>query len=393
MRSMWTVVVASSSLGTSDATTRTNSTGCVHAAVISAGLPKACHASQRSRKNSSLSLLREPCGRPLGLPDWPGFQGINPRCLCFRTVKSLSAASAFDIASNHIQLRHHHGPQADDLWIVCFYTELRGRAPEAKFKDISAANDLLKDEEKRRRFDAGEIDASGAERPQERFYRDFADGPAYASHAAQDGFANNEELEEFLSRAFAGGGRRSQATFRARGQDVSYVLPVGFLDVANGSPRTITLPEGKTLQVTVPEGAEDRQMLRLRGQGMPGFGGEPAGDAYVELHVEPHAFFRRKDDNIHVEVPVTLKEAALGARIEVPTIGGPVTVTVPKGSNTGTTLRLRDRGIRNRKSGQRGHQLITLNVVLPATEEPELVAFLESWQPKIQQDPRKEMLS
>jgi DnaJ-class molecular chaperone len=264
---------------------------------------------------------------------------------------------------------------------------------ESKFKDISAANDLLKDKEKRRRFDMGEIDASGAERPQERFYRDFADGPAYASHAAQDGFANNEELEEFLARAFAGGGRRSQGTFRARGQDVSYVLPVGFLEVANGSARTITLPERKTLQVTVPEGAEDRQMLRLKGQGMPGFGGGPAGDAYVELHVEPHTFFRRKDDNILVEVPVTLKEAALGARIEVPTIGGPVTVTVPKGSNTGTTLRLRDRGIRNRKSGQRGHQLITLKAVLPTVEEPELVAFLESWQPKIQQDPRKEMLS
>ena len=187
-------------------------------------------------------------------------------------------------------------------------------------------------------------------------------------------------------------GRRSQGTFRARGQDVSYVFPVEFLDVANGAIRTITLPEGKTLQVTIPEGAEDRQMLRLKGQGMPGFGGGPAGDAYVELHVEPHPFFHRKDDNIHVEVPVTLKEAALGARIEVPTIGGPVTVTVPKGSNTGTTLRLRDRGIRNRKSGQRGHQLITLKVVLPAAEEPELVAFLESWQPKNQQNPRKEML-
>ncbi len=125
---------------------------------------------------------------------------------------------------------------------------------------------------------------------------------------------------------------------------------------------------------------------------MPGFGGGPAGDAYVELHVEPHPFLDRKDDNIHVEVPVTLKEAALGARIEVPTIGGPVTVTVPKGSNTGTTLRLRDRGIRNRKSGQRGHQLITLKVVLPAVEEPELVEFLETWRPKTQQDPRKEML-
>jgi DnaJ-class molecular chaperone len=170
------------------------------------------------------------------------------------------------------------------------------------------------------------------------------------------------------------------------------VLPVGFLDVANGAIRTITLPEGKTLQVTVPEGAEDRQMLRLKAQGMPGFGGGPAGDAYVELHVEPHPFFRRKDDNIHIEVPVTLKEAVLGARIEVPTVTGPVTMTVPKGSNTGTTLRLRDRGIRNRKSGQRGHQLITLKVVLPEAEESELVAFLETWQPKAHQDPRKEML-
>jgi DnaJ-class molecular chaperone len=145
--------------------------------------------------------------------------------------------------------------------------------------------------------------------------------------------------------------------------------------------------------VTIPEGAEDRQMLRLKGQGMPGFGGGPAGDAYVELHVEPHPFFQRKDDNVHVEVPVTLKEAVLGARIEVPTIGGPVTVTVPKGSNAGSTLRLRDRGIRNRRSGQRGHQLINLKVVLPTADEPALVAFLENWQPKAPQDPRKEMLT
>jgi DnaJ-class molecular chaperone len=267
------------------------------------------------------------------------------------------------------------------------------KAAEAKFKELSAANDLLKDKDKRRRFDAGEIDASGAERPQERFYRDFADGPAYASHAAQDGFESNEDLEEFLARAFAGGGQRSERIFRARGQDMSYILPVAFLDAANGAARTITLPDGKSLQVTVPEGAEDRQMLRLKEQGMPGFGGGPPGDAYVELHVEPHPFFRRKDDNIHVEVPVTLKEAVLGARIEVSTIGQPVTVTVPKGSNTGTTLRLRERGIRNRKTGQRGHQMITLKVILPAAEEPDLVAFLETWQPKTLQDPRKEMLT
>lgn len=262
---------------------------------------------------------------------------------------------------------------------------------EAKFKDISAATDLLKDKEKRRKFDAGEIDASGAERPQERYYRDFADGPAYTSHAAQDGFDSNEDLEEFLAKAFAGRGQRSQGTFRARGQDLSYVLPVTFLDAANGATHTISLPEGKTLQVTVPEGADDRQMLRLKEQGMPGYGGAPPGDAYVELHIQPHPFFRSKDDNIHVEIPVTLREAMLGGRIQVPTIGQPVTVTVPKGSNTGTTLRLRERGIRNRKTGQRGHQLITLKVVLPTAEEPELLSFLEAWQPKNEQHPRREM--
>ncbi|WP_375312860.1 J domain-containing protein [Bradyrhizobium sp. A5] len=262
---------------------------------------------------------------------------------------------------------------------------------EAKFKAISAANDLLKDKEKRRRFDAGEIDASGAERPQERFYRDFADGPAYTSHAAQDGFDSNEDLEEFLAKAFGGRGQRSERAFRARGQDVSYVLPVAFVDAASGGTQTIMLPDGKTLEVIVPEGAEDRQMLRLKGQGMPGYGGGPSGDAYVELHIQPHPFFHRKDDNIHVEIPVTLREAVLGGRIEVPTITQPVTVTVPKGSNSGTTLRLRERGIRNRKSGQRGHQLITLKVILPTVEEPELIQFLEAWHPKSPQDPRKEM--
>lgn len=267
------------------------------------------------------------------------------------------------------------------------------KAAEEKFKDISAANDLLKDKEKRRRFDAGEIDASGAEPPQERFYRDFADGPVHASHAAQDGFASNEALEEFLAQAFKGGGRRSHNTFRTRGQDVNYVLPVRFLQAANGAVRSITLAEGKTLQVTIPEGAEDRQMLRLKGQGNPGSGGGPSGDAYVELHIEPHPFFVRMDDNIHVEVPVTLKEAVLGAHVEIPTINGPVTMTIPKESNTGKTLRLRDKGIRNRKTGQRGHQLVTLKVVLPSVMDPELVTFLETWQPKDPDNPRKEMLA
>jgi len=262
----------------------------------------------------------------------------------------------------------------------------------ARFKEISAANDLLKDPETRRRFDAGEIDASGAEtraeRPQQPFYREYAEG---SGHAAQDGFPDSATMEEFLARAF-GGQRSPREPLRARGQDVSYSLPVAFVDAANGAARTVTLHDSKILQVTIPEGAEDRQMLRLKGQGMPGYGGGPPGDAYVELHVEPHALFTRKDDNIHVEIPITLREAVLGARIDVPTVSGPVAMTIPKGSNTGTTLRLRERGLRNRRTGQRGHQFITLRVVLPLAPEPELAAFLAGWTPRHPDTPRKEML-
>lgn len=268
---------------------------------------------------------------------------------------------------------------------------------EAKFKEVSGAADLLRDKEKRRRFDAGEIDATGAERPQH-FYREAPEGP----HAAQDGFASNEELADFLARAFGdrggpGGGFGRGADFRSQnfkapGQDVTYELRLPFLDAARGGVRTLTLPEGRTLNVTIPPGAADGQMLRLRGQGMPGYGGGPQGDAYVELHVEPHAFFRRKDNDILVEVPVTVREAVLGARIEVPTIDGPVSLTVPRGSNAGTTLRLRDRGVVDRRSGQRGHQFVTLRLVLPKGEEKALAEFLETWKPEHPENPREEML-
>ncbi|MEP3436028.1 MAG: DnaJ C-terminal domain-containing protein [Hoeflea sp.] len=277
------------------------------------------------------------------------------------------------------------------------------KSAEARFKDVSGAHEFLKDKERRRRFDAGEIDASGAEKQQQQYYRDYAGASASGGHARQDGFASNEDLEDFLSRAFGGagmgagmgaggpGGRRS--SMKARGQDVTYTLRVPFLHAATGAVEKLQLPDGKTLNVTIPEGAEDRQTLRLKGQGGPGFGGGPAGDAYIELHIQPDAHFVRKDDNVHLEVPVTLKEAVLGARIEVPTLTGPVSLTVPKGSNTGTKLRLKDRGIKNAKTGQKGHLYVALKVVLPDQEEPELSAFLESWNPRHAQNPRKEMLS
>jgi DnaJ-class molecular chaperone len=163
------------------------------------------------------------------------------------------------------------------------------------------------------------------------------------------------------------------------GADVSYTLRVGFLDAANGARQRITLPDGRAIDVNIPEGTHDRQTLRLKGQGQPGMGGGEAGDAYIEIHVEPHAFFTRKDNDVHVEVPVTVDEAVLGAKIEVPTVSGTVNLTVPAGSNTGTTLRLKGRGILDSRTKARGDQYVKLKVVLPDSPDDELRSFVEQW--------------
>lgn len=262
---------------------------------------------------------------------------------------------------------------------------------EARFKEIGAAHSLLSDPEKRARFDRGEIDASGAERPERQFYREYAEGGPGGKYHAQEGFADIDDLQAFMSDLFgAGGGPRGPRSgeFRTKGGDVNYTLSVDFLDAAKGAQKTVTMPDGRSLRINVPAGVRDRQMLRLRGQGMPGYGGGEAGDAYVEIHIQPHGRFTRKDNNIHLEVPISLDEAILGARISVPTIHGPVTLTVPKGANTGTTLRLKDKGIAAR--GATGHQFVTLNVVLPKDPDPTLHDFITKWAKEHHYDPRRD---
>ncbi|MBV8653430.1 MAG: J domain-containing protein, partial [Alphaproteobacteria bacterium] len=148
---------------------------------------------------------------------------------------------------------------------------------------------------------------------------------------------------------------------------------------------------GHSLDVTIPAGFKDGQVLRLQGQGDPGFGGGPPGDALIEVHVAAHPFFRREGDDIHLEVPVTLPEAVLGGKITVPTISGPVSVTVPKGSDTGTTLRLKGRGIA--AGGRQGDQLVRLRIELGVKPDEELEAFLRDWGPRHPHDPRSSMVS
>ncbi len=259
------------------------------------------------------------------------------------------------------------------------HPDLNPGKPEAaeRFKEINAANDLLSDPQKRARFDRGEIDASGTETPQ-RFYRDYAD----SGHQPGAGGMDPEALEEMLARMFRDQGRRGAA---ARGADAHFTLTVSFLDAATGTVRRLVLPDGRTLNVTIPPGVRDGHTLRLAGQGNPGFGGGAAGDALIEITVAPHPFFRREGDDIIITLPVSLREAVLGASVEVPTVKGHVKLRIPPASGTGTRLRLKGRGI-----GE-GHQFVDLTVVLPAQPEPKLAEFLETWTPEHPFDPRAGM--
>lgn len=258
-----------------------------------------------------------------------------------------------------------------------------------RFKGITAAYDLLSDEDKRGRYDRGEIDASGQERAQQHYYRDFAEDPGAGRFYSREGFADEGELHDFFADLF--GRKAGGARMKARGADVSYTLPIDFLEAAKGAKKRVTVEGRHTIDLTIPAGVRDRQTLRLKGQGMPGFEGGPAGDAYVEVHIQPHPYFERKDGNVHVELPVTLAEAVLGGKIAVPTIDGAVTMTVPKGSNTGATLRLRGKGIVDPGSHKRGDQYVRLKVVLPKTPDAELESFVRRWADEHPYDPRAEM--
>jgi DnaJ-class molecular chaperone len=243
----------------------------------------------------------------------------------------------------------------------------------AQFKDVSAAYDLLSDPEKKARFDRGEIDASGAETRPRSSYRTYAESPGGAKYG---GGADPGDIFEDLFGRSRGWGR---STIKTRGADVSYELTVDFIDAAVGAKRRLSLPDGRTLDVTIPAGAEDGQQLRLKGQGTPGLGGGPPGDAYIEIHVQDHPLFKRKGADIHLGLPVTLTEAVRGAKITVPTIDGPVTMTVPKGSNTGSMLRLRGKGVPEKKGGPRGDQYVRLEVMLPDDPDSALERFVEEW--------------
>jgi DnaJ-class molecular chaperone len=258
---------------------------------------------------------------------------------------------------------------------------------EERFKEVSAANEFLSDPDRRKRYDAGEIDASGVETapPRGRFYREYA-GEAGHPYESASGYADYAERDDLFAELLR---RSREQARRAPGGDLHYELPVSFLDAVNGATRTIAMPQGGTLEVTIPPGVEDGQILRLRGKGAPSPGEGPPGDALVQIVVEPHRSFTREGDDIHVELPISIKEAALGGEVRAPTTTGGVMLKIPKRSNTGDVLRLKGKGVKRRDGA--GDEFVKLKVVMPKAPDPELEAFLADWTPAAGDDPRKEM--
>jgi DnaJ-class molecular chaperone len=269
-----------------------------------------------------------------------------------------------------------------------FHPDRNKDNPQAaqKFAEATRAYDLLSDKDKRARYDRGEIDEEG--NPKMPFGGGFGGGGGagpgaggFGGYSADVGDAADiSDLFEglFGGRASRGGGfgnfgRRSRAP--QKGADIAYRLKVPFADAASLSPQRIRLGDGKTIDLKLPKGVEDGTRIRLAGKGEPGPAGP--GDAIVTISIAPHPFFKREGNDIRLDLPVTLTEAVLGAKVKVPTPEGPVMMTVPKGSSSGRVLRLKGRGFTG-KTGARGDLLVAIQVHLPAGDSS-LEAFAEKW--------------
>jgi DnaJ-class molecular chaperone len=263
-----------------------------------------------------------------------------------------------------------------------------------RFAKVTQAYDLLSDKDKRARYDRGEIDEDG--NPRMPFGGGFGGGGGGghrpgAGSGGYEGFpggfqADAADLSDLFEGLFGATGARRGSTGggfggfnRARapqkGADVAYRLKVPFVDAATMKEQRVTLNGGRTIDLKLPKGVEDGAKIRLAGQGQDGPGGR--GDAIVTIEIGTHPFYTREGKSIHLMLPVTLKEAVLGAKVKVPTPEGPVMLTIPKGSSSGKLLRLKGRGF-TAKDGSRGDQLVQLAVDVPAGDEA-LQKFAERW--------------
>ena len=265
----------------------------------------------------------------------------------YRILGVPTTASLSDIKKAFRDLARVHHPDVDpnNPWA------------EDDFKEIAAAYDVLASEDRRAAYDR-KAKTSGKAAPR------TAKASKPKPEAKRAGDAPNS------------GSRREP---KIDGIDITYDLSVPFMEAANGCKQTIDTTNGKTLNVSVPAGSRDGTTLRFKAQGMRGFGGGKDGDALITLHVEPDPMYRVESNTVVIDANVTLQEAVLGGKIDVPTIYGTVQVTVPEGSNTGTRLRLRGKGLAIPNSTERGDQIVDLTVVLPKKPDPELTKFVKKW--------------
>jgi DnaJ-class molecular chaperone len=272
-----------------------------------------------------------------------------------------------------------------------------------RFSKVTRAYDILTDKDKRAQYDRGEIDEEGNPKMPFGYGGGGAGaGPRGGGFRGPNGepfeFSGGGEaadISDLFEGLFGGMGRRSgggggpfsgfgrRSAPPQKGADVAYRLDVSFEDAAKLAGQRVTLGSGKTLDIKLPAGVEDGTKIRLTGQGQVGPGGN--GDALVTINIKPHRFFRREGDNIRLDLPVAIDEAALGAKVRVPTVDGPVMLSVPKGSTSGKILRLKGKGFTG-KGGARGDQLVTLMVDVP--DDPDLARFLEGWGGRGKTNPR-----
>ncbi len=256
-------------------------------------------------------------------------------------------------------------------------------AKEARFKKVSAANDILSDPDKRALYDRGEIDDNGADVAQNPFGGGFRGQPRGGQN---QGYG---DMGDMFSQMFGGGGQRGGFQQAFKGQDQRYNMVVSFTEATLGGKKQIYLADGSPINVTIPKGIESGKTIRLKGKGHPGQNGGPAGDAMIEVKVASHPVFSRNGLDIEVNLPITLYEATLGGKVEVPTLHGPVGLKIPAGASSGKVLRLKGRGVEMAR--KKGDQLVKLQIQMPETVDEKLEDFMKSMKETSPYDPRQKL--